>query len=73
MLLDLKIRTLLFNNPIGRGYDDGILSALEILKILDKNENQTISDLYNELTITFSSPTMSPKCPERVNTSLLKK
>ena len=28
-----------FNNPIGRGYDDGILSALEILKILDKNEN----------------------------------
>ena len=62
-----------FNNPIGRGYDDGILSALEILKILDKNENQTISDLYNELTITFSSPTMSPKCPEESKYKLVEK
>ena len=53
-----------FNNPIGRGYDDGILSALEILKILDNNKNKKLNDLYNELPITFSSPTMSPKCPE---------
>jgi len=53
-----------FNNPIGRGYDDGILSAIEILKILDKNKNKKLNDLYNELPITFSSPTMSPKCPE---------
>ena len=62
-----------FNNPIGRGYDDGILSALEILKILDKNENQTISDLYNQLTNTFSSPTMSPKCPEESKYKLVEK
>ena len=53
-----------FNKPIGRGYDDGILSALEILKILDNNKNRKLNDLYNELPITFSSPTMSPKCPE---------
>jgi len=53
-----------FNKPIGRGYDDGILSALEILKILDNNKNKKLNDLYNELPITFSSPTMSPKCPE---------
>ena len=53
-----------FNNPIGRGYDDGILSALEILKILDNNKSKKLNDLYNELPFTFSSPTMSPKCPE---------
>ena len=40
------------------------MSALEILKILDNNKNKKLNDLYNELPITFSSPTMSPKCPE---------
>ena len=62
-----------FNNPIGRGYDDGILSAIEILKILDKNKNKKLNDLYNELPITFSSPTMSPKCPEEKKYDVVEK
>ena len=62
-----------FNNPIGRGYDDGILSALEILKILDNNKNKKLNDLYNELPITFSSPTMSPKCPEEKKYDVVEK
>ena len=62
-----------FNNPIGRGYDDGILSALEILKILDSNKNKKLNDLYNELPITFSSPTMSPKCSEEKKYGVVKK
>ena len=62
-----------FNNPIGRGYDDGILSALEILKILDNNKNKKLNDLYNELPITFSSPTMSPKCPEEKKYGVVEK
>ena len=53
-----------FSNPIGRGYDDGVLSAIEIIKILDENITKTISEIYNELPKTFSTPTMSPKCPE---------
>ena len=62
-----------FNNPIGRGYDDGILSALEILKILDNNKNKKVNDIYNELPITFSSPTMSPKCSEEKKYGVVKK
>ena len=53
-----------FSKPIGRGYDDGVLSAIEIIKILDENITKTISEIYNELPKTFSTPTMSPKCPE---------
>ena len=53
-----------FNKPIGRGYDDGVLSAIEIVKILDDNRDKRISEIYNELPKTFSTPTMSPKCPE---------
>ena len=62
-----------FNNPIGRGYDDGILSALEILKILDNNKGKKLNDLYNELPITFSSPTMSPKCLEEYKYDVVEK
>ena len=49
------------------------MSALEILKILDNNKNKKLNDLYNELPITFSSPTMSPKCPEESKYDVIKK
>ena len=62
-----------FNKPIGRGYDDGILSALEILKILDNNNNKKLNNLYDELPATFSSPTMSPKCPEESKYDVIEK
>ena len=62
-----------FNQPIGRGYDDGLMSALEVLKILDNNKNKTFSDLYDELQTTFSSPTMSPKCPDEVKYEIIEK
>ena len=62
-----------FNQPIGRGYDDGLMSALEVLKILNNNKNKTFSDLYDELPTTFSSPTMSPKCPDEVKYEIIEK
>src|SRR6187455_1586449 len=34
-----------FNKPIGRGYDDGLVSALAILDMLDRNPGKTMEDL----------------------------
>ena len=62
-----------FNQPIGRGYDDGLISALEVIKILDNNKNKTFSNLYDGLPTTFSSPTMSPKCPDEVKYEIIEK
>ncbi len=53
-----------FNNPIGRGYDDGILSAIAILQMLDRNPDKTMADLRRDLPQTWGSPTMSPYCAD---------
>jgi phosphomannomutase/phosphoglucomutase len=53
-----------FNAPIGRGYDDGIVSALAILDMLDRNPGTRMSDLKRALPTTYGSPTMSPHCPD---------
>ena len=53
-----------FNDPIGRGYDDGILSAIAILQMLDRNPGKTMADLRRDLPKTWGSPTMSPYCAD---------
>jgi phosphomannomutase/phosphoglucomutase len=53
-----------FNAPIGRGYDDGIVSALAILDMLGRNPSSAMSDLKRALPVTYGSPTMSPHCPD---------
>ncbi len=53
-----------FNPPIGRGYDDALVSAIAILEMLDRNVDQKIADLYEALPKTWGSPTMSPYCPD---------
>ncbi len=53
-----------FNKPIGLGYDDGILSAIQVCKLLDNNSPKKISNLLNELPITYQSPTMAPYCDD---------
>lgn len=50
--------------PIGRGYDDGMRVAVEICKLMDRNPGAKFSDLKKALPKTFSSPTMSPACPD---------
>ena len=52
------------NPPIGRGYDDGLLSAIAILDLLDRNPAQSLSALAAGLARTWSSPTMSAECPD---------
>ena len=53
-----------FNSPIGRGYDDGIVSAVAILQMLDRNPDKTMADLRRALPQTWGSPTMSPYCAD---------
>jgi phosphomannomutase/phosphoglucomutase len=53
-----------FNAPIGRGYDDGLVSALAILDMLDRNPEKSMADLRRALPRTWGSPTMSPRCDD---------
>jgi len=53
-----------FNAPIGRGYDDGLVSALAVLDMLDRNPGKSMADLRRALPKTWGSPTMSPHCDD---------
>ncbi|HEX2215601.1 MAG TPA: phosphomannomutase/phosphoglucomutase [Xanthobacteraceae bacterium] len=53
-----------FNLPFGRGYDDGLVSAIAICEMLDRNPGKKLSQLRNALPKTWQSPTMSPHCPD---------
>jgi phosphomannomutase / phosphoglucomutase len=55
-----------FNAPIGRGYDDGFVTAIAILDMLDRNPDKSMADLYRDLPKTWGSPTMSPHCADEV-------
>jgi phosphomannomutase / phosphoglucomutase len=53
-----------FNPPLGRGYDDGIVAALAVCDMLDRNPTKTLAGLRAELPQTWQSPTMSPHCAD---------
>ncbi|QDC01634.1 phosphomannomutase/phosphoglucomutase [Mesorhizobium sp. 8] len=53
-----------FNAPIGRGYDDALITAIAICAMLDRSPKKTMADLYRDLPPTFGTPTMSPYCPD---------
>src|SRR5262249_21837331 len=53
-----------FNVPIGRGYDDGLVAAIHILDMLDRNPQKSMAELYEALPKTWGSPTMSPRCDD---------
>ncbi len=53
-----------FNPPIGRGYDDALVSAIAILGLLERNPGASLSALAAGLSRTWSSPTMSAECPD---------
>jgi phosphomannomutase / phosphoglucomutase len=55
-----------FNPPLGRGYDDGLVAALAVLDMLDRNPDKTLADLKHALPRTWQSPTMSPHCGDEV-------
>jgi phosphomannomutase/phosphoglucomutase len=55
-----------FNRPFGRGYDDGLISAIAICEMLDRASGKSMADLKDALPKTWSSPTMSPHCGDEV-------
>ena len=55
----------MLNKPLGLGYDDGILSALQVCKLLDNYPSIKISNLLDQLPITYQSPTMAPYCSDK--------
>lgn len=52
------------NAPIGRGYDDGVLTAITICRMMDRAADKTMEDLKNALPKTWGSPTMAPYCAD---------
>ncbi|MEO0682556.1 MAG: phosphomannomutase/phosphoglucomutase [Pseudomonadota bacterium] len=50
--------------PVGRGYDDGMRVAVEICRMMDRNPDMKMSDMRKALPKTYSTPTMSPFCPD---------
>ena len=53
-----------FNSPVGRGYDDGVLTAIHVVEMLDRNPGTSMADLYRALPKTWGSPTMAAKCAD---------
>jgi phosphomannomutase/phosphoglucomutase len=62
-----------FNAPIGRGYDDGLMTALAVCDMLDRNPDRSMADLYRALPKTWGSPTMAPKCADEVKYGIVEK
>ena len=62
-----------FNPPIGRGYDDGLVSALAVLDMLERNPGNKLSDLRLALPRTWQSPTMSPHCADETKYGVVEK
>jgi phosphomannomutase / phosphoglucomutase len=50
--------------PIGRGYDDGLLTAAVICRMLARAAPRSMSDLHRELRQTWSSPTLGVHCTD---------
>jgi phosphomannomutase/phosphoglucomutase len=55
-----------FNKPLGRGYDDGLIFALAVCDMLERNPDKSLADLKKALPKTWQSPTMAPHCPDEV-------
>lgn len=52
------------NPPLGRGYDCGMRSAVEICKMLDRHPDITMSDFKDSLPLSYTTPTLSPYCAD---------
>lgn len=62
-----------FNEPIGYGYDDGLVSGIAICDMLDRNHGTPMSALLGALPTTYGSPTMSAKCADEVKYQVVEK
>lgn len=61
------------NDPIGLGYDDGLVAASTVLAMLDRNPGKSLSELKSALPVAYTSLTMSPHCGDEVKYQVLEK
>lgn len=62
-----------FSPPLGKGYDDGIVSGLAVLDMLDRNPGKTMAELHSALPKTWQTPTMSPFCKDEEKYGVVEK
>ena len=60
-------------DPIGRGYDDGLVAAAAVLQMLDRNPGKALSELKTALPDAWTSLTMSPHCDDEIKYDVLAK
>jgi phosphomannomutase/phosphoglucomutase len=62
-----------FGAPVGRGYDDGLLTAIAVCEMLDRNPGRSMADLARALPRTYGSPTMSAHCADEVKYAVVER
>jgi phosphomannomutase/phosphoglucomutase len=62
-----------FNAPLGRGYDDALVAAANVLALLERNPGKTLSELRAELPLAHTSLTMSPHCADELKYQVLER
>ncbi len=62
-----------FNAPVGRGYDDGLVTAIAVIDMLDRNPDKTMADLYGAIPKTWGTPTMAPHCDDETKYGIVDK
>lgn len=55
-----------FNAPVGRGYDDGMITAIAVLDMMERSPEKSMAELYDALPKTWGSPTMAAHCADEV-------
>ncbi|HUQ38289.1 MAG TPA: phosphomannomutase/phosphoglucomutase [Aestuariivirga sp.] len=55
-----------FQAPLGRGYDDGLITAIQILRMLEQAGEKKMSELHRALPQTWGTPTMSAHCADDI-------
>jgi len=62
-----------FQPPLGKGYDDGLVAAIAVCDMLDREPGKSLADLKAALPKTWGSPTMSPHCADEVKYGVVDK
>ena len=62
-----------FRQPLGYGYDCGLVAAAEVLRMLDRNPDKSMSDLKGELGVAYTSLTMAAHCDDELKYGVVDK
>lgn len=62
-----------FRQPLGYGYDCGLVAAAEVLRMLDRNPDKTMADLKGELGVAYTSLTMAAHCDDEIKYGVVDK